>query len=795
MWAMHLALPATNLLAAPQKKSKSKTVEALPKKTLMRNPRPVESSPGRAVVVSGTVSKISVTGTKKIEPDAIRAKLKSKVGEPITSESLRADVQSIYDMGYFYNVEVDKQSVGGGVELTYKITEKPSVVEIIYKGNDRVDKDDLQEAASLKQYTILDQNKIREAVDKMSKLYEDKGFFLARIQSKVEDVKPGEEVKLTFDIKENDKVKVKKVTFLGNRALLDSKLKASMQTQEGGFFSWLSSSGGYKQDAFDRDVSVLNYLYFNEGYVQVKIDRPQVYVSPDKRSISITIRIEEGEQFSVGKVDFAGDLLFSKEELFESTEIQKSGIFVYETLQKDLKTLQFKYGDLGYAFANIIPKTTIREKERLVDISFEVEKGQKVYFGTITVTGNTKTRDKVVRRELKIREGELYNETRKRKSEENVKRLGYFSEVIFNTSTPPDSPTILNMDIQVKERSTGTIQVGAGYSTIGGFLFQGQINQTNLFGKGQVLGFSLNVNSLGQTYNLGFTEPYFYDTEWSLGFDGYKALNKRANYDEVKGGGDIRLGHPIAEYLNGYITYKLDGTEVHMDPYADLNLYDPKTVSGITSSITGSVVYDQRNDRWAPTNGYFASISMEQAGGLLGGTKEYTKGLGNARAYKEIFWKLVVRNNLNYGFITAPQGKSVPFNELFLLGGANSLRGYNWFSIGKKRLATCCQPGTNNAAVALTSPRLVSYGGTQELFYQGEIEFPLVTEAQIKGVLFYDVGTADDAILVSALRQDMGFGFRWFSPIGPLRFEWGFPIDRLPDESFSNFEFSIGSPF
>ncbi len=751
-------------------------------------------------MAQGIVSKISISGTKKIESDAIRAKLKSKVGEPVSAENLRDDVQSIFDMGYFYNIQVNQEQVGGALELTYRVTEKPSIVEIVYKGNDRVEKDDLQEASGIKQYTILDQNKLREAVDKMSKVYEDKGFFLARIQTKVEDVKPGEEVKVTFDVKENDKVKVKKITFLGNRALPDSKLKAAMQVQEGGFFSWLTSSGGYKQETFDRDVSVLNYLYFNEGYVQVKIDRPQVYVTPDKRSIYITIRIEEGEQFSVGKVDFAGDLLFSKDELFEATEIQKSGIFVYETLQKDLKAMQFKYGDLGYAFANIIPRTSIREKERLVDITFEIEKGQKVYFGTITVTGNSKTRDKVVRRELKIKEGELYNETRKRKSEENVKRLGFFSDVIFNASTPPDSPTTLNLDIQVKERSTGTIQVGAGYSTVGGFLFQGQISQTNLFGKGQSLALSINVNSVASTYNLGFTEPYFNDTLWSVGFDAYRTDRILSYYEEIKGGGDVRFGHPLAEYLNGYLTYKLEGTEVHENPYTDQTIYPAEAVSGITSSVTGSIVYDKRNDRWTPTDGLYGSAAVEQAG--IGGTKIFTKALANARAYKEIFWHLIFRSNINYGLIATPPDRAVPFNELFLLGGANSLRGFSWFTVGKRKTATCCDvnpggPQFPPVGYAKGRERLVPYGGSQELFYQGEIEFPLVSEAQIKGVLFYDIGAADDAIILSQMRQDIGFGFRWFSPIGPLRFEWGFPLDRKTEygENFSNFEFSIGSPF
>lgn len=748
------------------------------------------------VVSGGVVKKISIANTRKIDPDAVRAKLKTKVGTVARAESIRRDVQSIFRMGYFFNVEVLRKKIPGGIELTYRVTEKPSIVEVVYSGNDRLDTDDLEEAAGIRQYTILDYGKLKEAVDKLTKLYEDKGYFLARVKSKVETVKKGEEVKVIFDIKENDKVKVKKITFLGNSALNDNDLKAAMETKEGGYFSWISSSGSYKQEIFDRDIVRLNYLYFNKGYIQVKIDRPQVYVTPDKKSLYITIRVEEGQQYDVGKVAFSGDLLFPEDELFEAVKIDQEKVFVYEVLQNDLKTLQFKYGDLGYAFANIIPKTSFREKEGLLDVTFEVDKGQKVYFGEITVTGNTKTRDKVVRRELRIEEGELYNETRKRRSEENIKRLGYFSEVIFNSTTDPNDSSKLNIDIQVKERSTGTIQIGAGYSTVGGVLLNGQINQTNLFGKGQTLGLSVNISDIRSTYNLGFTEPYFNDTRWTVGFDLYRNNRRLDFFNEIKTGGDIRLGHPIGEYWSTFITYKLDDTEIDLSQYADTDLYKVESVNGLTSSITGSVIYDKRNDRWNTTAGMYGSASLEQAG--LWGDRNYTKGLANFRYFKEIFWGLVLRNNINYGFIRVPAGRLIPFNELFLLGGPSSLRGYRWATIGKRATADCCReasPGVDSTPVPLLESVEIAYGGTQQLYYQAELEFMLVKEAQIKGVIFYDIGTADDLISIGNMRQDVGFGFRWFSPIGPLRFEWGFPVDRRSGEPFSNFEFSIGSPF
>lgn len=746
-------------------------------------------------VLPGTIAKINVLGNKKIEADAILARLHTKVGEAINREKLRQDVLAIYGLGYFYDIEISQSAVAGRVELSYRVTEKPAIAEIAYDGNSEINDDDLKEASGLKAYEILDQGRIQEAIAKMQKAYEEKGFFLAKIAYKIEDVKKDETVKLVFNITENEKVKVKKFIFIGNRNLKDSEILNNFATKEDGFFSFISSSGAYRQELFDRDMQFIQYLYFNQGYVQVQIGKPEVSVTPDKRNIYVALRIEEGDQFSVGNVDFSGDLLFSKEELFESIGIDEAGIFSYETLQNDLKELQAKYGDLGYAFANIIPRTQVREKEKLVDVTFEIDKGQKVYFGEINVVGNTKTRDKVVRRELEVREGELYNETRRRESIEKIKRLGYFEDVNFNTKTPADKPDILNVDVTVKERNTGSIQVGAGFSTYQGFVFNGQLQQSNLFGKGQKLGISVDHSSKNSVFRLSFTEPFFYDTEWSLGGDIYRSQILRDPYSEVKEGGSIRLGHPLAPYMDGYLRYKNDYTRLVLNEGQDGDLFPVSTANGPTSSLTGTVEYDRRDDRMVPSNGLFASLSYEYAGlgrglyGWAGREREYTKGFANVRYYKKLFWGLVWRHNANYAFIESPNPEGPPFNELFLLGGANSLRGYRWFSIGKKKFSRIAQQNGD------PPNGFVPFGGKQQAYYNMEFEFPLISEAGIKGVAFYDVGNADDILRATDFRANIGFGFRWFSPIGPLRFEWGFPIDRKSDEAATNFEFAIGAPF
>ncbi|MBX9767721.1 MAG: outer membrane protein assembly factor BamA, partial [Bdellovibrionales bacterium] len=468
---------------------------------------------------SKTVVEIEVRGNRKIERDAILARIRTKAKEPLDANVVHQDVVDLFNLGYFYNIEVDEAPAAGGVKLTYFVTEKPSIGEIKFLGHSDVSEDDLKEAIGIKQFEILNYATIQTAVQKLEKLYEEKGFFLAKVKSKVEENPQGETVSLTFQIEENEKVKVKRITFLGNQKMSAGDLKSKIKTSEAGPLSFLSGSGAYRQEIFDRDVQVLNSIYFNEGFVQVKISKPEIYVTPDKKHIYITLRVEEGDQFSIGEVDFSGDLLFNREELFSAVKIKKNQTFSYEKLVGDINQLQAKYGDKGYAFANILPRTQIREKEKLVDITFEFDKGQQVYFGEINITGNTKTRDKVFRRELRVKEGELYNETNKRESLANVKRLGFFDDVVFNQKSRPDDPEKLDVDIDAKERNTGSIQLGAGFSSFQGFIINGQVQQQNLFGLGHRLGVAIDFSKVSKIFTLNYTDPYFMDTLWSAGVD------------------------------------------------------------------------------------------------------------------------------------------------------------------------------------------------------------------------------------------------------------------------------------
>lgn len=765
---------------------------------------------------TGSVSEIRVDGNKKIETTAILEKMTLKKDDKFDPAKVRENIQSLYDMGYFEDIRFERK----GNEIIVTVKEKPSISAIEFDGNEEIDDSDLTEKIGIKPFEMVNYSKIQKAITEIQKAYEEKGYLLAKVDFSLKpEEKAPQSARLVFTVDENQKVMVKRVSFIGNKYVKDQDLKAFMMTQEGGFFSFVSGSGTYKQDAFDDDIKRLSLIYLNKGYVQAKVSRPEVTVTPDKKGIYISIRIEEGEQFQVGEVDFAGDLLFPKGELREDTKIDDSEDFSYETVQNDLRALEAKYGDLGYAYANPIPRIQTLEKERKVNITYEIEKGQKVYFRRINVIGNSSTRDKVIRRELRIIEGELYNETHKRNSLNNIRRLGYFEDVQFMTKTPPGRDDQMDIDIVVKERNTGQFQLGAGYATALGAQLNVQLDESNFLGYGYRAGMRVEYNGARyQNYTLSFTDPYFNDTFWSLGTDLYYTNSRVLQFIQQNKGGAIRAGHPLFfDYFQNnnfyaFLRYKMDDTFVSFTSDRDVSdVLNPATVNGITSSIQGSLEFDKRNDRMMPTDGVYASASYEFAG--LGGDIKFMKSSLNARYYKNIFWDVVFRNNLSYGIMGSVDGKDLPFTELFRLGGPNNLRGYAFRNVGHREYsnklynflidpnktspdvsaaAQCAANFDNNCQQAYTVK-----GGSQQLLYMAELEFPLAKEAGMRAVVFYDIGQAENKITGSGFRSDMGFGIRWFSPMGPLRFEFGFPLDRRAElgERSNNFQFAVGSPF
>ena len=727
------------------------------------------------------IDRIDVLGIKKVEKEAILEKIGSRPGMMLDNYLLKKDLEKIYSMKYFDSVEAHQDVDNGLNVLRFTLKEKPIITKITFEGNDGLSDDDLKGQVKSKVFTILDTTTIKGDVQGLLKYYEEKGYFLASVDFQEKKINE-ENIELIFNIKEYDKVKVKKINFLGNVAFKDEEIKSILQTQEDSLFSFMSGSGNFKEINFQNDIERLKYFYRMKGYLQINIGTPEITVSEDKKWVFITMKLTEGPQFTVNKITFQGEVLFPEGDLQEKMVLKENETYSEESLRKDIQMLTEMYQDEGYAFANVIRNLNVVPGENKVDVEFSFEKGKIAYFGRVKIKGNPKSRDKVIRREITIKEGQKFNGTALRQSRENVQRLGFYEpdSIVFNTVSPKDKEDVLDVEVSVKEKNTGQISLGAGYSTATGGFFQASVTQSNFRGLGQNLSFSLNLAKSSNTFSVDFTEPYLFDTKWLLGGGLFVSNNDTSSsYSERRKGLNVRVGYPILAFTNLYLTYKLEDTTIKSvdDPTIDTTLEN-----GLASSVQTSIVHDKRDDRSDPRKGYYLSYSTEYTG--VGGEKKWLKNEAEARGYYPVVGDLIFRSRFYAGKIDQVNSRKIPRTEKFTLGGSRNLRGYSYEDIGP----TARLQGRDGVVQDF------NLGGEFMSFANVEFQHPLSREAGLKWVLFFDAGHAGDLNNVRVY-TDYGFGFRWFSPIGVLRFEFGYPLTGKFKEQGSQFHFDIGQLF
>ncbi len=786
--------------------------------------------------VSLKVAKVRVKGNKYKETDAIMAHIGLKPGQVFQMARVSRDVRAIWNMGAFDDVQVDVTSGPGGLLVTYIVKEKPTIRKIIVSGNEELDLDKINEVIDLKKNGILDVDAVRRNAEKIRDAYVDKGFYLAQVDYSIRTAGK-DRVNVVFKIKEGHKVVVRDVRFLGNRHLSTSKIRKVMRTRIGGFFSFLTSSGKYKQKDFNQDLTMIRAYYYDNGYINVRLGKPIISLSADKRFMYITIPVVEGKRYKLGKIDVKGDLLLkvkrhgkvtwipvrpndgkkyleAKKQFLRRIKSKSGTFFKRSTIARDLLSLTALYKNNGYAYANISPLTNIHVGKPVVDITFDIEKGKPVIVERIEIVGNSKTRDKVIRRELVISEGDLYDARRLALSKRRVIQLGYFKSVKLQTRRGTADDRIV-VTIRVTERPTGTFQVGAGFSSVENFIAQAQISQNNLFGRGQTLSLQAQMSSLRQIFILRFVEPYFLDSKWTFAFSLYNSLTAYESFNRNATGGTLTWGYPITHDLRAYLTYKaekvkvdtgrsnvlLSGTSQILVPSTAViaNLFN----DGITSSARASISWDKRDNRLFPTKGFYHNLSIEFASPYLGSHNVFNRYRAFTRWYYPLYKRdLVLKFNGEIGMIASSKKEGVPIFERFFVGGIYSVRGFRPRSLGP-RVQVPVSP--NPGAALFSFPK----GGNKELIFNLELEFNIFEKVGIKGVVFLDAGNAfDDSENFTLypdvagvrtdkpmLRTSWGFGIRWFSPIGPLRFEWGLPFKRMPGEEKIVFEFTIGNMF
>ncbi|MDO8643556.1 MAG: outer membrane protein assembly factor BamA, partial [bacterium] len=542
-----------------------------------------------------------------------------------------------------------------------------------------------------------------------------------------------------------------------------------LQSKQKGDFSWLTSRGKYQDEFLARDAALLTYHYLNEGYLKVRVDQPRVYLSRDRKWIFITFKVVEGDPYTLRSIDVEGDILTTKEELLGKMKVKVGKLYSRKTVDEDIRTLSALYGDHGYAFTNINPITIPDEATKTATISYAIDKGPRVTIEKINISGNTITRDKVIRRELRVVEGSLYSETELNSSRQRLQALGYFEEVNFAMPRGSGDDTIV-LNITVKEKPTGTFTIGAGFSTVENFIFSSSISKNNFFGYGISGQFSTELSSRRQLFVLSFEDPYFLDSKWILGISGFRTVDRYTDFNRDSFGGTLSLGHRFFDYSSVRLTYQAESVNIgHFSTIVPAPFEN--TLSGLTSSLGMSVQRDTRDNRLIPKKGSFNQASNEFSGRRLGGDNDFYRLSLNSRYYYPIFWKVVAKTNASLGYIQSLNDSPVPLFERFFQGGPNSLRGYYLRSIAPKvQIPTVPQGNDSEFAI----------GGDKMVQFNAELEAPLYEPAGFALVTFYDAGNTfaeDQSFSVTDLRSDYGFGIRWNSPFGPMRFEWGFPIN------------------
>jgi outer membrane protein insertion porin family len=734
------------------------------------------------VRISGVtpISRIKIRGNRRVEADAILLMLESKEGDPFDPDQLDRDLHSVYNMGYFLDVNIETEDGPDGKIVTFNVTEKPVIINISFEGNNRLKDDDLREELGLKEYDVYNPSEIKQSINRLKDFYRKKGYYDREIIDKIIEL-PNNEVSLTYQIEEGKKIYITSIGFIGNEIFRDKKLKKVMLTKEKSILSWFTNAGILDRDKLEYDTLQLTSFYNNQGYINVQVGEPEVTYNEEKRGLNISIPIIEGDQYMINTVGIEGDLIRPESELLGYVEVGEEGAFNREVMYNDIETLEDIYGNEGYAYADITPLSKRDDENHMIDITYMINKKKRVRFERINITGNPTTRDKVIRRELKVTEGDFFSGEELNRSKSNLERLGYFEEVETDTRKGSQDDLII-LDINVEEQPTGTFSAGLGYSAFDKTIFMVQISRQNLFGKGQYLNLDAYIGSRTTEFDLRLTEPWLFDRDLGASINVYNWETEYDEYTRDSKGGALSFGFPLGfdDYTRGSIRYYYDNARIR-DIRTNAALIIQSMVGRIlTSSVTLGIGRNSTDKPWGTTKGSINSVSLEYAGGFLGGDSYFNKYTGISAWYLPVWKGTVLMTKGSAGYVAQREGGRLPAYERFRLGGANSVRGYEWGDISP------VDPATGG-----------EIGGDKMWLCNVEYRVPFLEEEGVWGLVFFDAGNAFEEVdnWKAGARRSVGFGMVWRSPMGPIRLEYGIKLDKRPGESAGEFEFNMAGSF
>ena len=723
------------------------------------------------------VGSVKIEGNKRVDTSTLLFYIKTRKGEALSRKQIGKDIEKIYGLGQFKDIRVETRQGSEGLEVVFIVEEIPSIGDVILYGNEEIEDGDIHEIIGFKRGEAFQAHMMTDAKEKINSLYNEKGFFFTRVDV-VSKISERNLMNIHVRVREGEKVGIKNIRFSGNKNFSDGDLSDQIETKAETWMSFLDESGLYKKDTLKLDVFRLEGYYQDHGYIRVRVQDPKIDIDRESKEINISIPIDEGLQYRVGKVTSKEDDIVTEDEVLKALKMKMRDVYSISKLRTGVMNIGDLYSERGYAYADVNPITKINESSRTVDVNIEVDRGRKVYVGEITVIGNTRTLDNVIRREFRLKEGELFDSVKLKRSKQRINNLQFFEDVKIDTRRGKESD-LVEIITTVTERQTGSINVGAGFSSNENLIFNAGISQNNFMGTGRRVVFSTNLSSRRSDYNLSLTDPRLFDTELSGGVDAFNTKTNYWSYMAKRTGGGIRIGKSLSEYDWLGINYNYADTEISDVKVPTTYL---KNENRVTSRISPSFIRDTRDNFMNPSSGSRHVVRLDLAG--LGGTK-FHKASYEGSHYWPIIGKLVGMVHGEIAWADGYAADSLPAFERYYMGGPKSLRGYQIRNVGPKD--------------SLGNP----LGGNQSLLLNLELQYPFTKG--LRGFAFYDrgqlYGGGDDTSTTTTtwdlakMRDSIGAGVRFLSPFGPVGLAYGVKLDKATGEKDGEFHFSAGNSF
>lgn len=715
------------------------------------------------------IREIEITGNKNVETKKILKTLGIKKGDEYSEEAVSEGLQNIYELGFFENITIEVSDVEAGVKVTYVVTEKPLIKRIEFKGNKKFSNSKLEKEIELKEKQPFDNRKMQEDAEKIVTLYKEKGYADVKVEPyTTEDEKSGMVI-VTFFITEGKQIRIGKVNLIGVEAFETKKINKKLQTKRKKFF---------KKEVLDDDLKTIEAYYKERGFLKVHLGTPIVTYNEEKTEIFVTLFVYEGLKYGVGDIRFQGNDVFATEELKRDLEVKQGEIFNQVKFEESLFNIQERYAEKGYILMRSNPEYSTDDERKVVNISISINENGIVYVDRILLEGNVITKDYVIRREFLVKEGNPFNVKKIRRTQEKLYNLGFFSDVGIEIGET-DDPYKADLICKITEQRTGLLSMGAGYSSQDGLVGTFQITQSNLLGRGQRVDLMLEFGKKKTNYQVGFTEPWFLGRHVLFGIDVFDTDRDRDYYEEKRTGGDIRIGPHLSDILSLYFTYAYERVKIYNAPQ-----YLSEEGTKDSSSFTTYLIRDSRDNIFDASRGSQNSISLQVSGGILGGDTDFVKTFISSSWFFPTFWRFVLAIQLRYGVASSfPHSTGVPIYERFYVGGADSVRGYDYRGeIGPDE------------------------GGVTMFVSNVEYKFPIVMEkghTVLQGAVFLDMGGSwkkgDVNFTIGSgdnqLKVGIGAGIRFKTPIFPVRLDWGYGLNHKPWEDKSQWYFTIGQTF